>query len=202
MDGRYAAAALLRELRDRHHLTQRELAQMADVPQPTIASIESGNREPSLSLLSRILEATGDVLRLEVTSASPFSALTAARHMRNVLRDGTEKTAIDDALLRRALSFRDVLQTVNANDFSSLVTEAPSLIGDCRWDAFLAATVEESCDQRGETPPRWVDDSRRFVAPAWYFLSNPVLHEWEENTAPAAFRRHGIFVAAEELASV
>jgi len=202
MDGRNTVSALLRQSRDRHHLTQRELAQLADVPQPTIASIESGKREPSLSLLSRIIEATGDVLHLDVTPASPFSAITAARHMRNVRRDGGENADSDDAILRRALSFRDVLQVATAKEFLPLVADAPSLIGDCRWDAFLAATVEESCDQRGVTPPRWVHDRRRFVTPDWYFSPNPALHEWERDTAPAAFHRHGVLVAAEELSSV
>ncbi len=50
--------------------------------------------------------------------------------------------------------------------------------------------------------PRWTNDRRRFAKPFWYLSENPALHQWELATAPAAFVRHGVLAAADELESV
>lgn len=49
--------ALLKLARRKKGLSQRELAQLAGVRQPTIAEIESGRRQPSWPLLCKILAA-------------------------------------------------------------------------------------------------------------------------------------------------
>lgn len=52
-----SAATLVRRARTDAGLSQRELASLARVNQPNLAAIESGSREPSDELLSRILRA-------------------------------------------------------------------------------------------------------------------------------------------------
>jgi len=202
MDGKQKAAAILRAVRERHHLTQRDLARMANVPQPTISAIESGGREPSLSLLSSIVEAAGESLQVTLAPASPFSGVETSRKILQIVNEGGNVSAREDSILRRALTFRDVIRSQTEEQFERLVIDPPSLIGDPRWDAFLAATVEEECARRDLAPPRWVNDHHRFVKPFWFLSANPALHQWEFETAPAAFVRHGIFAAADELASV
>jgi predicted transcriptional regulator len=59
MDGR-----VLRYARRRAGLTQRQLAQLADVPQPAIARIESRTVSPRLSTLLPLIEATGFALEV------------------------------------------------------------------------------------------------------------------------------------------
>jgi transcriptional regulator with XRE-family HTH domain len=59
MDGR-----ILRYARHRAGLTQREVADRAQVPQPAIARIESGGVSPRLSTLLPLIEATGFALEL------------------------------------------------------------------------------------------------------------------------------------------
>jgi len=83
-----------------------------------------------------------------------------------------------------------------------LIDDPPDSSGSLKWDAFLAAVVERECLRRDVETPRWVDDPSRFLQPFWYLSKNPALHEWERSTAPAAFVRHGILAAAEEVASV
>lgn len=51
------AGNLLRRARAQKGLTQRELAELAGVPQSSIAKIESGARQPTLPVLTRILVA-------------------------------------------------------------------------------------------------------------------------------------------------
>lgn len=58
------AARLLRAARAHAGLTQRELAARADVPQPTVAAIESGRQDPRYRTLERLIRASGQELDL------------------------------------------------------------------------------------------------------------------------------------------
>ena len=60
------AWALLQEARRRAGLTQAELARRAGVPQSTVAKIERGRRDPSLSTLERLVRAAGFELRIQL----------------------------------------------------------------------------------------------------------------------------------------
>lgn len=66
-----AAGALLRTARRRARLSQAELARRAGVTQSVISAYESGARQPSLSTLARLVEATGSELEVHVTSPAP-----------------------------------------------------------------------------------------------------------------------------------
>lgn len=69
-----SAAGLLRSARERSQLSQSELARRAGVAQSVISAYESGRREPSLSTLRRLVEATGQELAIDVV-ASPGRSL-------------------------------------------------------------------------------------------------------------------------------
>jgi predicted nucleotidyltransferase/DNA-binding XRE family transcriptional regulator len=60
---------LLRSARQRAGLTQVELASRAGVTQSVISAYESGHREPSLPMLSTLVEATGFELDLRLRRA-------------------------------------------------------------------------------------------------------------------------------------
>lgn len=201
MDGKWRIAELLRTVRQLRGLTQRELAHLAQVPQPSIAAIESTSREPSISLLSSIVESAGYELRIELVPLPRFGAVNTARLVHEAVAATEENSRAEDSALRSLLGFRDFIQQVNDDDLRGLIDNPPSLTGSERWDAFLAAIVEEECARRDVATPRWVNDKSRFLKPFWFFSKNKGLHEWEFTTAPAAFVRHGIFAAAEELAS-
>ncbi|HET7665030.1 MAG TPA: helix-turn-helix transcriptional regulator [Mycobacterium sp.] len=59
------ADIMLREARRRAGLTQRALAEMAGVPQPTVARIESGSVTPRADTFARLLRAAGSELVVE-----------------------------------------------------------------------------------------------------------------------------------------
>jgi transcriptional regulator with XRE-family HTH domain len=202
MDGKWKLAEVLREVRQLRGLTQRELAQLARVPQPSIASIESTSREPSLTLLSGIVESAGFAIRIELVPLSRFSAVNTARQIFEVVNSDHENPRNEDSALRVLLSFRDHIRHANNRELRELIDEPPDLSGSRHWDSFLAAVVEEESARRNFPTPHWVNDKARFLKPFWFLSTNERLHEWEFDTAPAAFVRHGIFVAAEELASI
>ena len=53
------AGRMVRDARSRAHLTQRQLAAKAGIPQETIARIERGRVDPRVTTLDRLLEACG-----------------------------------------------------------------------------------------------------------------------------------------------
>ena|SRR6266542_2086991 len=60
------AWAILREARDRAGLTQAALADAAGKPQSTIAKIERGRRDPTVTTLLELIRAAGFDLRIEL----------------------------------------------------------------------------------------------------------------------------------------
>jgi transcriptional regulator with XRE-family HTH domain len=202
VDGKQKASEVLRRLRRLKGLTQRDLADLAHVPQPTIAAIETGQREPSLSLLSRIVESAGYALRTDLAPLPRFGAINIAHDMKQALQRDEGQDRIDDSVLRLALTFRDFIRGADEASLLELIDDPPNGTGDARWDAFLAATVEDECARRRIPPPRWVNNRSSFLKPFWHLSENPRLHEWEFETSPAAFLRHGVVVAADELASI
>jgi transcriptional regulator with XRE-family HTH domain len=60
------AWAILQEARRRANLTQQALAEAASMPQSTIAKIERGRRDPTLTTLQELVRAAGFDLRLQL----------------------------------------------------------------------------------------------------------------------------------------
>jgi transcriptional regulator with XRE-family HTH domain len=56
---------LVREARRKARMTQRQVAEAAGVPQPSVARIESGAVSPRVDTLARLLAATGHELSYE-----------------------------------------------------------------------------------------------------------------------------------------
>ena len=206
MDGKSVASRLVRDIRRRAGLSQRALAATAGVPQPTIAEIETGRREPSITLLSRLAEAMGYELKLELQPLPPRSAVATANCVRDRLAgvegEGWSPAQREDAALRAVIDFKNALASASTDDFTHLVGTPPGLTGDTRWDAFIAAVVEDEAATRASPTPRWTDEKDRFTRPLWYLSENRALHAWELATAPGAFVRHGVLAAKEELESI
>jgi uncharacterized protein len=65
------AGAIIRQARRRARLSQTELAQRAGVAQSVISTYESDRREPGFRTLTKLIEATGHHLSLDLVPASP-----------------------------------------------------------------------------------------------------------------------------------
>lgn len=57
-------AELVSSHRKKHNLTQRQLSEMAGVPQCTIGRIETGKTEPSIRMLEKIASSTNCILKV------------------------------------------------------------------------------------------------------------------------------------------
>lgn len=60
---------MIREARLRARLSQADLARRAGVAQPVISAYESNRREPSFTMLTKLVEATGHQLSVELVAA-------------------------------------------------------------------------------------------------------------------------------------
>lgn len=68
------AGSLLWQARTEARMTQRQLAEVADIPQSTVAAIETGRRQPSIPLLQRLIAAAGKELRFVLADADDHDA--------------------------------------------------------------------------------------------------------------------------------
>ncbi|MBG6063782.1 MULTISPECIES: hypothetical protein [Micromonospora] len=84
-----------------------------------------------------------------------------------------------------------------AGDRAGLLDAEPALVGDEHWDVFLAALAEHLAAKDGRGAPPWV--ATRSLRQFWFPFNTRAARVDAVVHAPAAFRRRGIYVAAQEL---
>ena len=79
----------------------------------------------------------------------------------------------------------------------NLLAQEPPTTSDEHWDVFLAAMAEHLAARDGRGAPSWVETRslRRF----WFPFNTKAARVDALVHAPAAFRRRGVYVAAQEL---
>jgi hypothetical protein len=84
-----------------------------------------------------------------------------------------------------------------AGERGSLLDQEPARTGDEQWDVFLAALAEHLTARDGRAAPAWAETRtlRRF----WFPFNTRAARVDAVVNAPAAFRRRGVYVAAQEL---
>ncbi|MGH3702743.1 MAG: hypothetical protein ACRDQY_25525 [Pseudonocardiaceae bacterium] len=78
-----------------------------------------------------------------------------------------------------------------------LLTAEPLDTGDERWDVFLAALAEHLAARDGRGASSWVES--RSLRQLWFPFNTRAARVDALVHAPAAFRRRGVYVAAQEL---
>jgi hypothetical protein len=77
-----------------------------------------------------------------------------------------------------------------------LLDEPPSIDGE-RWDALLAALAEHLSAKHDLAPPAWTE--LRVLERPWFPAELRVQRADALVHAPAAFRKHGVYLAATDL---
>jgi hypothetical protein len=80
---------------------------------------------------------------------------------------------------------------------SPLFRDEPPLIGDDQWDVLLAAMAEHLAAQLDLAPPEW--SRARVLATPWFPSPLPSKRTEALVSAPAAFRKHGVYLSARDL---
>ena len=175
-------------------LSQRALAARSGDHQPTIAALEKGDHDPGLAHLSRLLAATGCRLVALPTTSRPVYEAAAA--IAAALRKSDESSAY-----REFIQLSDDLARERGPLLAALTALAPAPI-DSRYDALLAAVAEHYLLTVGLPLPPWVSDPSRVLADSWFVDDVTALFDKTVAETPSAFVRHGVFIAASELASL
>lgn len=186
-----SAAEVLRRARLQAGLTQDELAALAGTSQSAIAAYETGAREPSWSVLERIVRASGHLVRFDLR---PDPAVFRIADLAAELAD----TADAAARLRLVFEF---LRGAAEDDHPVrlLVAAEPAPTGDSRLDALLAAMAEDLCVHAGVRPPGWVHDDSRFLDGMWWVSDLPSAKAAALVHTPASYRRRGIMIDRRDL---
>lgn len=79
----------------------------------------------------------------------------------------------------------------------SLLHDVPPAVGDERWDALLAALAEHLAARHDLAPPEWAES--RVLARPWFPAELRVQRADALVWAPAAFRKHGVYLSARDL---
>jgi hypothetical protein len=79
----------------------------------------------------------------------------------------------------------------------SLLQVEPPPTGDERWDTLLAALAEYLAAQHDLAPPDWAE--LRVLARPWFPAELRVQRADALVWAPAAFRKHGVYLSARDL---
>jgi hypothetical protein len=84
-----------------------------------------------------------------------------------------------------------------ADEQPRLFRDEPSLIGADEWDALLAALAEHLAAKLDLAPPEW--SRSRTLSKPWFPSSLPSKRMEALVWAPAAFRKHGVYLSARDL---
>lgn len=118
-------------------MSQRELARLAGTSAPTIAMYESGQKEPRLSTLARLIAATGANLNLVVTYSVPNVSSGLTREERRSLainRKVAEKLLADpDEVIALARKNLDLMRSQN---------DGSARLWFDKWDHLLNGPLE------------------------------------------------------------
>jgi transcriptional regulator with XRE-family HTH domain len=186
---------ILRQARHAALLTQQELARLAGTSQSAVAAYESGRRTPKLDTLTSLLETCGYEVRMTAVPRTRQGALSLEEIAR-VIAEVPPPVRPEDAL-RLVFGFTDDFRGSSVAGRRSLIAQAPGRTGERRFDALLAGTAEFFTAESQLPVPRWVDDPDRFCEPFWVVARSPGLEPYVIARSPAAFSRHGVFIARE-----
>jgi hypothetical protein len=79
----------------------------------------------------------------------------------------------------------------------SLLHQEPPPVGDERWDALLAALAEHLAAQHDLAPPDWAES--RVLGRPWFPAELRIQRAEALVWAPAAFRKHGVYLSSRDL---
>ncbi|HEX5204819.1 MAG TPA: hypothetical protein VFW27_33285 [Actinoplanes sp.] len=84
-----------------------------------------------------------------------------------------------------------------ADQQAGLLVEEPPPTGDEKWDVLLGALAEHLTAKLDVAPPPW--SRSRILATPWFPSSLPSKRMEALVWAPAAFRKHGVYLSAQDL---
>lgn len=181
---------LLREARQRAALSASALAGRAGVATSTVTRIESGDVDPTFTMLAKLLDAAGE--RLMVESQPAAGAVELAR-----LRDAWRRTNEGD--LPDWTRLRGLLASLQERPelLPAAIHRPPAKSGSEVLDALLAGIADKLADDHELPRPTWTKTRR--LKKAWSPPGTPRQKAHRERHTPPQLREHNVLVDAETL---
>lgn len=188
-----AAGALL-TARSNQRLSQRALSGRSGTGQPTIARIESGVEDATVTRLNSILASIDAQVAL-LPSRVPTVADWAP--------DLVSLAAHDPAGVPKTLVvISDGLRAVDPAVRVALCVTPPRRTGVAHVDALVAALVEWTLGRDGLPVPAWVEDHGPGPEEPWDLVDHDQVRDALRDRAPEPFARRNVFVPSEFFESV
>lgn len=181
---------LLRDARARAAMSASALAARAGVSTSTVLRIETGEMDPTFSMLDRLIDAAGERLVVSSdTSRAPveLARLVDAWHVRG----GQGRP--DWTRLRASL---DVLHQ-RPEQVASAIERPPGRSGQEVLDALLAGIADKLADDHGLPRPSWT--ARRTLRSRWSATGTPRQDAERLERTPRQLVEHNVVVDSETL---
>ncbi|MFC5265506.1 helix-turn-helix domain-containing protein [Kribbella qitaiheensis] len=184
------AGALVREARLSAGLSRTALAARAGVPTSTVSRIENGSSDPTLTMLSRLINATGRRLSLAVTEQQTNLSI-------ETLPDAYSEDAKSKINWTRLRAFIDHV-TAHEDLTAEAIGTPPSRTGNIAFDSLLAGIAEKLADDAGIPRPRWTRSVPAAPAP-WETPGTPRRIKEARAHAPEQLASRNIWLATQDL---
>lgn len=178
-------------------LSIEELAEAANVPVETLTQIERGTLSPSVDTIRKIAQAAGMRLHVEPHLDYAVSITGLARSIRDDIEQGDFSWPV-----RKAAELAQRFHNSDAETRHRMIAAEPPLLGDPRWDAFLAALTEWIAVKEQFPTPSWVWKKHRYLDRAWWITSMKSMHVWEFAGSPVSFQIRGVYIHRESLTNI
>ena len=183
-------ASMLRETRLEADLSVRALGKRAGVSPSTIWRIEAGRMDPTVGMLTQLLESAGRGLDLVIADA----AVPRLRALADAWEGSARGDRIDWTRLR---AFLDHV-ALHPEEVAAAITPAPRPSGSALLDNLLAGIAETLADEQAIGSPVWTAQ----VPPldvAWTTPGTPRSQEVARAATPAALAARGMTLAHTSL---
>lgn len=182
--------ALLRKARTDAGLSMRALAETARVSASTVARIESGTMDPTVSMLERLLASAG--LRMHVIAEATTEPQLAS--LVDAWQPSDDGDVIDWTRLR---AFLDHLH-LHPEMTEAALTRMPAPSGSGLLDNLLAGVAEVEADRLGLERPNWTVHVPALVEP-WTSPGTPRMQREAQSATPPALLTRGVIVSESSL---
>lgn len=183
-------------MRKEARLTLRAVARATGTSESNVSAYERGAKVPNAATEERLRAACRVSVQSPIHSRSLLTAAAAAAAIRKGLRDAW---ATAD-LLRIVREMRSHFASIHSETEVALFFAAPSTTGDQRWDAMLAATIEDLALQYGRDVPVWTRG--RALDTFWFVTSTPTMAAHVFAHSPMSMQVRGVMVDPDDLAAV
>lgn len=172
-------------------LSIRELARLADVSFTTVSRIESGEVDPTLGTLMKIVAAAGCDLHVATEPA-----LQRPIRLADLADAVTHTTSGDRPDWTRLRSFLDHL-ALNPDQVGAAITQRPRPASRL-MDALLAGIAEKLADDNGLARPGWARTAPK-MKPPWSAPGTARMQDQQRRRAPQQLLERGLNIDEQSL---